>query len=111
MELDDLFRALADSVRRQILDELDERDGQTLFEIHNRLVMYHGVSLTRQGLSKHLGVLEKAGLVRCEWRWRSKHHFIDRGPMRAGMRMWLDRHLRAEKGQEDENRDYERSGR
>ena len=82
MDLDLLFRALADPTRRRMLDELAERDGQTLFELHVRLVSWHGASLSRQALSKHLQVLEEAGLLRTEWRWRSKHHFLERSPLR-----------------------------
>lgn len=89
MELDLLFRALADPIRRRLLDELAERDGQTLFELHVRLISWHDTPLTRQGLSRHLTVLEEAGLLRAEWRWRSKHHFLERAPLRAAWRLWL----------------------
>ena len=46
-------------------------------------------SLTRQGLSRHLAVLEEAGLLRTEWRWRSKHHFLVRAPLRNAWKVWL----------------------
>ena len=58
-----LFRALADETRRVILDELTERDGQSLFELCSRLTMRHGITSTRQAISQHLAVLEEAGLV------------------------------------------------
>lgn len=89
VDLESLFKALADSTRRRLLDELNERDGQTLFELHVRLVSWHGLSISRQALSKHLGMLEEAGLVRVEWEWRSKRHFLERAPLRAAWRMWL----------------------
>lgn len=89
MRLDLLFQALSDPTRRRLMDELAERDGQTLFELHVRLISWHGSSLSRQALSKHLSTLEAAGLVRCEWRWRSKHHFLERAPIREAWRMWL----------------------
>ena len=89
MDLDPLFKALADPTRRRLLEELDARDGQTLFELHVALVTWHGAALTRQALSKHLGMLEKTGLVRTEWRWRSKHHFLEREPLRRLWRVWL----------------------
>lgn len=89
MDLDPLFKALADSTRRRLLDELNERDGQTLFELHVRLLSWHGLSISRQALSKHLGILEEAGLVRAEWKWRSKHHFLERAPLHTAWRMWL----------------------
>jgi len=56
----DPFRALADPTRRLILDELAERDGQTLFEICARLANRHGVASSRQAISQHLDVLEAA---------------------------------------------------
>jgi DNA-binding transcriptional ArsR family regulator len=89
MQLDVLFRALSDPTRRRLMDELAERDGQTLFELHVRLISWHGASLSRQALSKHMIMLEGAGLVRSEWRWRSKHHFLERAPIRQAWRMWL----------------------
>jgi DNA-binding transcriptional ArsR family regulator len=89
MDLDRLFHALSDITRRRLLDELAERDGQTLFELHVRLVTWQQASLTRQGLSRHLSVLEDAGLLRTEWRWRSKHHFLVRAPLRNAWKLWL----------------------
>src|SRR5206468_918599 len=59
---DSLFKALADPTRRAILDELTERNDQTLFEICGRLTMKHGLSSSRQAISQHLAVLEEAGL-------------------------------------------------
>ena len=59
----DPFRALADPTRRLILDELAERDEQTLFEICARLVNKHGVSSSRQAISQHLDVLAAAGFI------------------------------------------------
>lgn len=84
----DVFRALDDETRRLILDELAASEGQTLFEICARLTTRHGVSSTRQAISQHLGVLESAGLVRVEWRGRSKFHFFDREPLAAIARRW-----------------------
>jgi DNA-binding transcriptional ArsR family regulator len=89
MELDPLFRALADPTRRRLVEELAERDGQTLFELHVRLISWHGASLSRQALTKHLLLMEEAGLVRTEWRWRSKHHFLERKPLRQLRDSWL----------------------
>ncbi|HEY8490155.1 MAG TPA: helix-turn-helix domain-containing protein, partial [Dehalococcoidia bacterium] len=60
----DVYVALADATRRAILDELVERDGQTLFELCTRLAMKHGLGSSRQAISQHLNVLESAGLVR-----------------------------------------------
>ena|ERR1700681_597805 len=89
MELDALFHALSDTTRRHLLDELAERDGQTLFELHVRLITWQQSNLSRQGLSRHLSVLEDAGLLRTEWQWRSKHHFLIREPLRNAWKVWL----------------------
>ena len=97
MDLDSVFHALSDSTRRGLMDELTERDGQTLFELHVRLISWQGASLSRQALSKHLTVLEEAGLLRVEWRWRSKHHFLVRDPIRLAWKLWLGRYAEPQK--------------
>jgi DNA-binding transcriptional ArsR family regulator len=89
VDFDSLFRALADPTRRRLLDALLERDGQTLFELMGRLLSWREDAPSRQAVSKHLGVLEEVGLVRVEWRWRSKHHFLEREPLRRLMKIWL----------------------
>jgi DNA-binding transcriptional ArsR family regulator len=77
----DVFRALADPTRRAILDELTERNGQTLFEICVRLTSRHGLASTRQAVSQHLDVLEDAGLVRTRRAGRYKFHDLDTSPL------------------------------
>jgi DNA-binding transcriptional ArsR family regulator len=84
----DLFKALSDHTRRVILDELTERDGQTLFEICSRLATRHQLASSRQAISQHLDVLEAAGLVRTERRGRYKFHFIDPAPLDEITRRW-----------------------
>ena len=84
----DVYEALAAPVRRTILDELRERDGQTLFEICSRLTMKHGLALSRQAVSQHLDVLESAGLVRTRRDGRYKFHDLDTGPLRAIAERW-----------------------
>jgi DNA-binding transcriptional ArsR family regulator len=69
--------------RRAILDELCERDGQSLFEICARLTMKHNLTLTRQAFSQHLDVLESAGLVRTKREGRYKYHYLDTSPLEA----------------------------
>ncbi|MGW7290836.1 ArsR/SmtB family transcription factor [Streptomyces xiamenensis] len=86
---DDVFRALADPTRRRILDELTERDGQTLFEICARLVSKHGLGLTRQAISQHLGVLESAGLIRTRREGRYKFHDLHTQPLEHIVTRWL----------------------
>ena len=77
-----VFKALADPTRRAILDELQERNGQTLFELCVRLMSRHGLSSTRQAISQHLDVLEAAGLVHTRREGRYKFHDLDTTPLR-----------------------------
>ena len=84
----DVFKALADPTRRAILDELQERNGQTLFELIARLISRHGLSSTRQAVSQHLEVLEAAGLVRSRRQGRYKFHDLDTSPLKAIVERW-----------------------
>jgi DNA-binding transcriptional ArsR family regulator len=85
----DVFEALATPVRRAILDELSERDGQALFELCARLTMKHGLDLTRQAISQHLEVLEAAGLVKTRRDGRYKFHYLDTGPLEKMIGRWV----------------------
>jgi DNA-binding transcriptional ArsR family regulator len=84
----DVFKALADPTRRAILDELLERDGQTLFELCARLTTKHGLGSSRQAVSQHLDVLEEAGLVRTRRAGRYKFHDLDTTPLEEIQRRW-----------------------
>ena len=84
----DVFKALADPTRRAILDELTERDGQTLFELCARLATKHGMGSTRQAISQHLDVLEAAGLVSTRREGRYKFHHLDTAPLRQIADRW-----------------------
>lgn len=84
----DVFSALADPTRRLILDELTERDGQSLFELCGRLVMRHGVTSSRQAISQHLAVLEDAGLVSSHRSGRTKLHHLNLEPLRTITERW-----------------------
>ncbi len=84
----DVFKALADPTRRTILDELTDRDGQTLFELCTRLLMKHEIDSTRQAISQHLEVLEAAGLVRVKREGRYKFHYFDSAPLKQITERW-----------------------
>ena len=86
--MDELYRAIADPTRRAILDELVERDGQSLFELCGRLTMKHGIGSSRQAISQHLEVLESAGLVIPRRRGRYKFHWFNGKPLRAITERW-----------------------
>jgi uncharacterized protein YndB with AHSA1/START domain/DNA-binding transcriptional ArsR family regulator len=84
--MDEVFRALADPTRRSLLDELFERDGQTLSELEQRLPM------SRFGVMKHLKVLEQAGLVKTKRRGREKLHFLNPVPIRLVHDRWVSKY-------------------
>ena len=84
----DIFKALADPTRRLILDELADRDGQTLFELCARLTMKHQVGSTRQAISQHLDVLEAARLVHRRREGRYTFHHLDTTPLAPLRERW-----------------------
>ena len=84
--MDAVFKALADPTRRSLLDELFERDGQTLSALERRLPM------TRFGVMKHLKVLEQAGLVTTKRRGREKLHFLNPVPIRLVHDRWVSKY-------------------
>jgi DNA-binding transcriptional ArsR family regulator len=90
----DVFKALADPTRRKILDELAERDGQTLFEICTRLTMKHQLGSSRQAISQHLEVLIAAGLVTSHREGRYKFHYLDTEPLERLTDRWRKRETR-----------------
>ena len=85
----DVFKALADPTRRTILDELTDRNGQTLFEICSRLAAKHGLGSSQQAISQHLDVLETAGLVEISREGRYKFHYINTMPLEPIVERWL----------------------
>jgi uncharacterized protein YndB with AHSA1/START domain len=85
-----VFRALADPGRRELLDRLFERDGQTLGELCEYLP-----AMTRFGVMKHLGVLEEAGLVTTQRVGREKRHFLNPVPIRLVHDRWTGKFAEA----------------
>ena len=90
-----MYKALADPTRRAILDELSERDGQTLFELCTRLAVKHGLGSSRQAISQHLNVLESADLVRTRREGRDKFHHLDTTPLETILERWRPNHHRS----------------
>jgi uncharacterized protein YndB with AHSA1/START domain/DNA-binding transcriptional ArsR family regulator len=90
--MDEVFKALADPSRRQLLDVLNDRNGQTLREL------CAGLDMARQSVSKHLAVLEAAGLITTTWRGREKLHHLDAGPINAIAERWMTRYDRRRAG-------------
>lgn len=77
----DVYRAIADPTRRAILDELVDRDGQTLFELCTRLITKHDVASSRQAVSQHLDVLVDSGLVSRRREGRYTFHHVHTTPL------------------------------
>lgn len=84
MEL--VFKALADPTRRELLDELFRHDGQPLNALAQRF------PITRIGVSKHLQLLEEAGLVVTKRRGREKLHFLNPVPIRLVHDRWVSKY-------------------
>jgi DNA-binding transcriptional ArsR family regulator len=82
-DTDVLFKALADSSRRKLLDVLHAHDGRTLNELCEHLDM------TRQGVTQHLDLLEAANLVATVRRGREKLHFLNPVPLQELYERWI----------------------
>jgi len=92
-QLDAVFKALADPTRRRILDRLAVRPDQSLFELCAAAVAEGQAPMSRQAVSQHLDVLEKAGIVLVTWSGRTKLHRLETGPIRDAIDGWLGRHI------------------
>ena len=83
--MDLIFKALADETRRAMLDQLLARPGLSLSEL------VAGTDMRRQSASKHIAILEAAGLVTSEKRGREKRHFLNPVPIQEISRRWVDK--------------------
>jgi DNA-binding transcriptional ArsR family regulator len=86
--MDAVFKALADASRRKLLDVLHREDGQTLSNLCAHLDM------TRQAVTKHLGLLEAANLVVTVWRGREKLHYLNPVPLHEISERWIGKYER-----------------
>jgi DNA-binding transcriptional ArsR family regulator len=89
MGMDAVFRALADPIRRQLLDSLHARNGQTLNEL------CEGREITRQAVTKHLGILQAANLVATLKRGREKLHYLNAVPIHEIGERWIGKYERS----------------
>lgn len=87
--MDEVFKALADASRRELLDRLHGRSGQTLAEL------CEGLEMSRQAVSKHLAVLEAANLVVALRRGREKLHYLNPVPISEIHERWIGKYERA----------------
>lgn len=88
MSMDGVFRALADPARRQLLDRLHAKNGQTLGGLCD------GMAMSRQAVTKHLALLEAANLVVTQWRGREKLHFLNPVPINEIADRWIGKYER-----------------
>lgn len=86
--MDKVFKALADANRRKLLDRLFKKNGQTLGELCATM------KVTRQGVAKHLGVLEAANLVVTHWQGREKFHYLNPIPINDIYDRWIGKYDR-----------------
>ncbi|WP_342724251.1 metalloregulator ArsR/SmtB family transcription factor [Bradyrhizobium sp. B097] len=81
--MDEVFKALADASRRTLLDRLHDQNGQTLGELCD------GLDMTRQAVTKHLGILEEANLVTTVRHGREKLHYLNPVPIHQIGERWI----------------------
>jgi len=84
--MDEVFKALGDPTRRELLDRLFKQDGQSLTELES------GLAMSRFGVMKHLRVLEGANLVVTRRRGREKLHFLNPVPIRLVYERWVGKY-------------------
>ncbi|MGO4546730.1 ArsR/SmtB family transcription factor [Paenibacillus sp. 2TAB23] len=87
---DTIFKALGDSTRRLILDELSERNEQTLYELTVRLITKHNLVISRQAIAKHLSVLEGAGLVNSKKKGKFRMIIFNNEPLKNLLKGWIE---------------------
>jgi DNA-binding transcriptional ArsR family regulator len=87
--LDRVFKALADSSRRHLLDVLHADNGQTLSALCEHLDM------TRQAVTQHLAILEAAQLVTTIWQGREKLHYLNPVPLHDISERWIHKFERS----------------
>jgi DNA-binding transcriptional ArsR family regulator len=90
--MDAVFRALADPGRRQLLDSLHARNGQTLNALCAEM------NMTRQAVSKHLAILEEANLVSTVRQGREKQHYLNPVPINDIADRWIGKFERGRLG-------------
>jgi DNA-binding transcriptional ArsR family regulator len=83
MSMDAVFKALADPTRRQLLDSLRARNGQTLSELREH------ADMSRQAVTKHLAILEAANLVATRKSGRERLHYLNPVPIHEIAERWI----------------------
>src|SRR5579862_5171566 len=83
-----VFKALADPGRRLLLDRLHVENGQTLTQLCGHLDM------SRQAVTKHLVLLERANLIATVWHGREKLHYLNPVPLHEIYERWIEKYER-----------------
>jgi DNA-binding transcriptional ArsR family regulator len=84
--MDKIFKALADTSRRKLLDSLFKKNGQTLGDLCEYLDM------SRQAVTKHLNLLEGANLIITKWQGREKLHYLNPVPIHDIYERWIGKY-------------------
>lgn len=87
---DAIFKALGDSTRRLMLDELSECNELTLYELTARLIMKHNLAISRQAIAKHLNILEDAELVISKREGKYRVLLFNKEPLKNLLKGWVD---------------------
>jgi DNA-binding transcriptional ArsR family regulator len=82
-DIDAVFKALSDPSRRELLDRLHAKNGQSLTDL------CQGLDMARQSVTQHLGVLEEANLISVQWQGREKLHYFNPVPIHAIYERWI----------------------
>jgi DNA-binding transcriptional ArsR family regulator len=82
-DIDTVFKALADPNRRELLDRLHAKNGQSLTDL------CQGLDMARQSVTQHLGVLEDANLISVQWQGREKLHYFNPVPIHDIYERWI----------------------
>jgi DNA-binding transcriptional ArsR family regulator len=82
-DIDRVFKALAHPQRRELLDRLNQRNGQNLGELCK------GLAMARQSVTQHLGLLEDANLISVQWHGREKRHYFNPVPIHGIYERWI----------------------
>ena len=89
MENNNLFKALANPIRRLMMDELSDRNEQTFYELCTRLIMKHNINISRQAFARHLELLEQAGLVTSKKKGKYRVIYFNQEPIENLSGRWL----------------------
>ena len=92
MDIDKVFKALADPTRRRLLDQLDQENGQTVTALCGHMDM------TRQAVTQHLQLLEDANLIAVVWQGREKLHYLNPVPLHEIYVRWIGKFERGRLG-------------